>query len=315
MASSGYVLKFISGKYQGGEMPLDDNREYIIGRKSDIDIVIVEDMVSRMHAKITLNNGQIYIQDLGSTNGTFVNGERIKRVRLKEGDRILVGTSLFRLERGEVKKVVGQVKINKAVVKEEERHQPQQVQRKTTLGGPSINQGTLTEIPMADLLQMISVSKKSGVLVIKSLDEGKIFFKSGHINYACINENHQLNPVKAIYRIITWDKGSYRFDPPDNRKFVVEIDEDLDVLLMEALRQRDELKKLAGQIPPPNRSLTLNTPISPPLKELKPEYLDILQLIINYGQIKAVMDKSPLTDIEVAKAIAFMLSKGYIREA
>ncbi|MGB9599066.1 MAG: hypothetical protein ACPL7I_00820, partial [Myxococcota bacterium] len=59
----------------------------------------------------------------------------------------------------------------------------------------------------------------------------------------------------------------------------------------------------------------LNTPISPPLKELKPEYLDILQLIINYGQIKAVMDKSPLTDIEVAKAIAFMLSKGYIREA
>lgn len=314
MASSGYVLKFISGKYQGGEMPLDDNREYIIGRKSDIDIVIVEDMVSRMHAKIMLNNGQIYIQDLGSTNGTFVNGERIKRVRLKEGDRILVGTSLFRLERGEVKKAVGQVKINKAAVKEDERQQPQ-VQRKTMLGGPSINQGTLTEIPMADLLQMISVSKKSGVLVIKSQDEGKIFFKAGQINYACINENHQLNPVKAIYRIITWDKGSYRFDPPDNRKFVIEIDEDLDVLLMEALRQRDELKKLAGQIPPPNRSLTLNTPISPPLKELKPEHLDILQLIINYGQIKAVMDKSPLTDIEVSKAIAFMLSKGYIREA
>ncbi|MCX7958462.1 MAG: DUF4388 domain-containing protein [Deltaproteobacteria bacterium] len=314
MSSSGFVLKFISGKYQGGEMPLDDNREYIIGRKSDIDIVIVEDMVSRMHAKIMLNNGQIYIQDLGSTNGTFVNGERIKRVRLKEGDRILVGTSLFRLERGEVKKAVGQVKINKAAPKEEER-QPQQAQRKTMLGGPSINQGTLAEIPMADLLQMITVSKKSGVLVIKSQDEGKIFFKSGQISYACINENHTLNPVKAIYRIITWDKGSYRFDPPDNRKFVVEIDEDLDVLLMEALRQRDELKKLSGQIPPPNRSLTLNTPISPPLKELKPEQLDVLQLIINYGQIRSVMDKSPLSDIDVAKTISFLLSKGYIREA
>ncbi|MCX7944316.1 MAG: DUF4388 domain-containing protein [Deltaproteobacteria bacterium] len=314
MSSSGYVLKFISGKYQGGEMPLEDNREYIIGRKSDIDIVIVEDMVSRMHAKIILNNGQVYIQDLGSTNGTFVNGERIKRVRLKEGDRILVGTSLFRLEKGEAKKAVGQVKINKTVTKEEER-QPQQAQRKTMLGGPSINQGTLADIPMADLLQMISVSKKSGVLVIKGQDEGKIFFRSGQIHYACINENHSLNPVKAIYRIITWDKGSYRFDPPDNRKFVVEIDEDLDVILMEALRQRDELKKLSGQIPPLNRSLTLNTPISPPLKELKPDQLDVLQLIINYGQIKTVMDKSPLSDVDVAKTILFLLTKGYIREA
>jgi pSer/pThr/pTyr-binding forkhead associated (FHA) protein len=314
MAFSGYVLKFISGKYQGGELPLDDNREYIIGRKSDIDIVIVEDMVSRMHAKLVLTNGQVYIQDLGSTNGTFVNGERIKRVRLKEGDRILVGTSLFRLERGEIKKPVGQAKITKGVPKEEVK-EPQQPQKKTMLGGPSIQQGTLTEIPMADLLQMITVSKKSGVLVIKSQDEGKIFFRNGQITYACINENHSLNPIKAIYRIITWDKGSYRFDPPDNRKFVVEIDEDLDVLLMEALRQRDELKKISSQIPPLNRSLTLNVPITPPLRDLNPEQLDILQLIINYGQIKAVMDKSPLTDIEVAKAIAFMLSKGYIREA
>lgn len=313
MSFSGYVLKFISGKYQGGEMPLDDNREYIIGRKSDIDIVIVEDMVSRMHAKIMLNGGQIYIQDLGSTNGTFVNGERIKRVRLKEGDRILVGTSLFRLERGEVKKAVGQVKINKAVKGED--RQPQQVQRKTMLGGPSINQGTLAEIPMADLLQMITVAKKSGVLVIKSHDEGKVFFKNGQIHYACINENHSLNPIKAIYRIITWDKGSYRFDPPDNRKFMVEIDEDLDVLLMEALRQRDEFKKLSSQIPPPNRSLTLNTPITPPLRELKPEHLDVLQLIINYGQIKSVMDKSPLSDIDVAKVMISLLSKGYVREA
>lgn len=314
MAFSGYILKFISGKYQGGELPLDDNREYIIGRKSDIDIVIVEDMVSRMHAKLILSNGQVYIQDLGSTNGTFVNGERIKRVRLKEGDRILVGTSLFRLERGEIKKPVGQVKVTKAVPREEER-QPQPVQKKTIMGGPSINQGTLGEIPIADLLQMITVSKKSGVLVIKGQDEGKIFFRNGQIKYACINENHSLNPVKAIYRIITWDKGSYRFDPPDNRKFVVEIDEDLDVLLMEALRQRDEMKKLSGQIPPLNRSLTLNTPLSSPLRDLKPEQLDILQLIINYGQIKAVMDKSPLSDIDVAKNIVFLITNGYVREA
>src|SRR5262252_5813683 len=72
-------------------------REIIIGRSSDLDMVLVEDMVSRKHAKISTQTGQITIQDLGSTNGTFVNGEKIKKVRLKEGDRILIGTSIIKL--------------------------------------------------------------------------------------------------------------------------------------------------------------------------------------------------------------------------
>src|SRR5438445_11409195 len=84
-----FALRFISGKYQGGEFPLRLDREIIIGRSSDLDMVLVEDMVSRKHAKISTHSGQITIQDLGSTNGTFVNGEKIKKVRLKEGDRIL----------------------------------------------------------------------------------------------------------------------------------------------------------------------------------------------------------------------------------
>ncbi|MEP6865841.1 MAG: FHA domain-containing protein, partial [Deltaproteobacteria bacterium] len=48
-----FALRFISGKYQGGEFPLRMNREIIIGRSSDLDMVLVEDMVSRRHAKIS----------------------------------------------------------------------------------------------------------------------------------------------------------------------------------------------------------------------------------------------------------------------
>src|SRR5215510_9638107 len=94
---SGFALRFISGKYQGGEYPLPAEKEIVIGRGGELDIVLVEDMVSRKHAKITTQAGKIVIQDLGSTNGTFVNGEKIKRVRLKEGDRILIGTSIIKL--------------------------------------------------------------------------------------------------------------------------------------------------------------------------------------------------------------------------
>src|SRR6187549_1686144 len=67
-----FALRFISGKYQGGEFPLRMNREIIIGRSSDLDMV--------------------------STNGTFVNGEKIAgRALLHEGDRILVGTSIIKV--------------------------------------------------------------------------------------------------------------------------------------------------------------------------------------------------------------------------
>ena len=48
-----FALRFISGKYQGGEFPLPPDREIVIGRSSDLDMVLVEDMVSRKHAKIT----------------------------------------------------------------------------------------------------------------------------------------------------------------------------------------------------------------------------------------------------------------------
>src|SRR5262249_52310627 len=96
-----YVLRFISGKYQGGEFPIVPEKQIVVGRSSALDMVLVEDMVSRKHARIAMQQDQIWIEDLGSTNGTFVNGEKIKRARLKEGDRVLIGTSILKVIAGE----------------------------------------------------------------------------------------------------------------------------------------------------------------------------------------------------------------------
>src|ERR1700749_2436790 len=93
-----FALRFISGKYQGGEFPLRMNREIIIGRSSAVDMLLVEDIGSRPHAKISSTGGEVFIQDIGSTSGTFVNGEKIAgRALLHEGDRILVGTSIIKV--------------------------------------------------------------------------------------------------------------------------------------------------------------------------------------------------------------------------
>ncbi|HOU92273.1 MAG TPA: FHA domain-containing protein, partial [Polyangiaceae bacterium] len=90
------ALRFISGKYQGGEFPLEEGKEIVVGRSSELDMVLVEEMVSRRHARILMKEGAITIQDLGSTNGTFVNGEKIRRASLREGDRVLIGTSILK---------------------------------------------------------------------------------------------------------------------------------------------------------------------------------------------------------------------------
>ena len=65
-----------------------------IGREKNNDIVVPDINVSRQHAEIRQEaNGAWVIEDLGSTNGTFVNGRRIKRAPLKDADMLVLGTS------------------------------------------------------------------------------------------------------------------------------------------------------------------------------------------------------------------------------
>lgn len=69
---------------------LADNR-VMIGRLDSNEIPIPDPGLSRHHAEISLENGQYVLTDLGSTNGTFVNGKRIAEKTLKDRDKIDVG--------------------------------------------------------------------------------------------------------------------------------------------------------------------------------------------------------------------------------
>jgi pSer/pThr/pTyr-binding forkhead associated (FHA) protein len=63
-----------------------------IGRSSRADFIVDAALVSRIHCRLTaLPDGELEVRDLDSTNGTFVNGQRIGSVRLAPGDRLQVG--------------------------------------------------------------------------------------------------------------------------------------------------------------------------------------------------------------------------------
>jgi pSer/pThr/pTyr-binding forkhead associated (FHA) protein len=306
--SDGYALKFISGKYQGGEFPLKGDKQLIIGRSSELDIVLVEDMVSRKHAKITLTAGKITIEDLGSTNGTFVNGEKVKSSRLKEGDRILVGTSILKL----VKAGANAPELSDAQVKQNlEQVAAVQSQRQTK----TAMTGKLEEVPLPDLLQLFHTSKKNGVLVVTGDQEAKIYLRQGKVYYAVINDNHDIGPQKSFNRIITWERGEFELRPPDNQEFMTELDESTEHLLMDALRQLDELRRVSGSLPPMDQTLMLAVPMQPALRDLQPDELDVLQLVINWGTLQGVFDNAPQDDVVIATAVASMLERGYLRGA
>ena len=295
---TGLILRFISGKYEGGEFPLMKNRELLIGRSQDMDICLVEDMVSRKHAKIATTGGQVVIQDLGSTNGTFVNGEKIRKQRLKEGDRILVGTSILKLVSADEGTGDGESLEEVAA-------------RRPKTQGIS---GSIEDVPLPDVLQLLSTSRKSGVLAIKATRNGQIYLRDGQIFFANLDDNFDLNPLKVLFRILAWPRGSYKLEPEIKRTFPSEIKDSTESLLMEGMRQLDELKRLKGQIPSLKAKLALARPMKPPLKSLSPDQLEILQLVHNAVKLQLVLNRSPLTDMETLKAVVHLIDKNYVRE-
>ena len=308
IVSDGFALKFISGKYQGGEFPLKGDKQLIIGRSSELDMVLVEDMVSRKHAKITMSGGKITIEDLGSTNGTFVNGEKVKTARIKEGDRILIGTSILKL----VKAGAGAPELSDAQVKQQlEQVAAVQSARQTR----TAMTGKLDEVPLPDLLQLFHTSKKNGVLVVRGEHEGRIYMRQGKIYYAVIDDNHELGPQKSFNRIVTWEQGEFELQPPDNQEFMTELDESTEHLLMDALRQLDEFRRIQGSLPAPDQAMTIAVPLEPPLRELNADELDMIQLALNWGTMQGILDHAAQDDVTAGTMVANLLERGYLRIA
>src|SRR6476469_9589396 len=304
--SAQWALRFISGKYQGGEFPLRPNREIIIGRSSDLDMVLVEDMVSRKHAKITTDEHVVTIQDLGSTNGTFVNGEKVRKADLKDGDRILIGTSIIKI-------VFVDGENTSHLTETEARSKMAVAANKRSASAPKSMAGSIEEIPLPDLLQLLSTSRKSGVLVIHSdRHVGKIFFRKGQIYFASLENQFNIGPRKAMIRMLGWAQGSFELEPPDETAVLEEMDDSTEGLLMEAMRQLDEYKVAAEKLPEMSAPIGIARPLKSKLRELTPEELYVFQAAMEVKTVNALFDSSSLTDLQIAEKLVQLFEKGYL---
>lgn len=107
-----FKLVVVGGKLRGKEYVLNDG-ENLIGRGQDADVVIPVEGVSKRHLKVTVNDDTAFAEDLGSSNGTLVNGKIIKRMTIKDGDKIALPNLIFQVVYVLEKKVIIKKKVFK----------------------------------------------------------------------------------------------------------------------------------------------------------------------------------------------------------
>src|SRR5437588_1232087 len=93
------TLRVLAGPYNGREFTFDHHDTFLIGRSDDAHLYLPEDkFFSRHHCLIEIAPPRVFLRDLASTNGTFVNGQRVNEAFLNNGDRIQGGATTLQVD-------------------------------------------------------------------------------------------------------------------------------------------------------------------------------------------------------------------------
>ena len=94
------------------DIPYIIAKKSILGRSKDCDLAVPYKLLSRHHVEFTVRDGQLYFRDLGSSNGSFVNGSRVAEARLQAGDKISLAKLAF-----DVRGPITEVELNKTMLR------------------------------------------------------------------------------------------------------------------------------------------------------------------------------------------------------
>lgn len=231
---AGWALRFLAGSYKGGTVPLEVGRELLVGRAPEAGLVLPDELTSRRHARLVWEGEIPAVEDLTSTNGTFVNGERVARRRLQEGDRLLVG--------GNILKLVSEVRPAPADLETRPGLEPAvtPAPRRTTA-----MQGRLEEVGLPDVLQLVATSRKSGVLQVHSGERrGAIHLRGGRVQRCLVEGMAGLSLQEAFLELLQWAQGAFELAPPAAEPLPgPAADEAVEALLIDSLRRLDELRR------------------------------------------------------------------------
>jgi pSer/pThr/pTyr-binding forkhead associated (FHA) protein len=205
---------------------LVDGAPLVIGRSEQCDLTIPSPRVSRKHCQLSWRQGQPYLKDLGSQNGTLVNGKRIYDRALQDGDEIVVGPFLItylcpqdpkELENALDVMVDGEMKTEFTLV--------------------DAMSGRIEEVTLFEVLQTLEFTKKTGTLEVDRNDgsSAEVGVDQGMVVFARLG---QLSGLDAVFAVLEWDKGTFGFKQKLTR--AAELKKPITAILLEAGRRMDE---------------------------------------------------------------------------
>ncbi len=176
--------------------------------------------------------------------------------------------------------------------------------------------GRIEEVPVPDLLQLFATSKKNGVLSISGQQEGRIHLRGARWCSRSSRGPEGLGARKAFFCIHRLGRsGRFVLEQATQEEFPEELEGSTEALLMDGLRQLDELRRIQESLPPATALISVMQPLASLLRELSAAQLDVLQSALNHGNVGAVLELSPLTDRDTAEALAYLLKHDYLRVA
>ncbi len=301
-----YVLTAIAGRYAGERYSIQSAPQRVLGRASGADIQLEDDTVSRRHARFYASRGRVWVRDLGSRNGTQVNGETIAQHAVAPGDRIAIGSSLFRVELVDAAEL--ESRTDKGASASPETREATQ----TETSGRSMT-GTLADIPLADVLQWLGTSRKSGTLRVRGKASGELLMRSGSVYWARIQGSPSLKPERALLRMLQWNDGTFSLDSTSTEEAPGEMGISLEGALMEAARLQDELAHLASTKALPTGSIEAVVPSPRAWKTLSPDQLDVLELAFAGKTWTQMLDLLDCDEVVATKAVLELQKHGVVR--
>jgi hypothetical protein len=198
-----------------------------IGRGPECEVTISSQRVSRLHAEIVWVDQDLVLRDLGSHNGSRVNGKPVSEATLKNGDELSFGpySCLYKRLNG-----VGEAEANLL-----------DDGLSASLDAEGVFAGKLGTFTLLEILQTLEVQGRSGTLELLETEgnDGWIVVREGKL---VSSECGLLNGDEAVHELLRREKGTFRFRPEIAEDLDENVLEDtLQALLVEAAQQEDVL--------------------------------------------------------------------------
>ena len=267
-----------------------------IGRHDSNDLAFNSKNVSNYHAEILNEGDSLVLHDLGSTNGSYVNEERVKRRRLNHGDRIRIGNNEITV------KLTGAGHQNGA--------QPQSQSGAVTTSGTFRRSGSSEGGPsLKDLLVGMCHQKQSVRLILARTqnDLCYVYIHDGRIVFA---ESGHARAEKALYRAFEWHKGQFKTEPfPANDSIPRSMMVPIETLVDEGEAQAQEIDELINKLPPPEAKMRIRESCKVRICDFTPAELEVFQFVIRYGTLGGALENCPMTDLAVMTQIHSLIRK------